>query len=639
MLEPKPDSQPSAPLLPAGLDWIHAGQGLDLPRLRGKVVLLYFWTASSHACRGMMPRLSRLAAGRPLELVVVGVHSAKFDRERDTDTVRGAVERLGLAHPVVNDADFVLWRRFGVRAWPTFFLLDPDGRLVAQAAGVEALEDLEAAIGALIEAAERSGSLQRRPVAGLPDGLEREEQRGGLRYPAGLLVDPRHGRLFVADTGGHRILEADLESGQVRRIIGAGKEGLVDGPFHRARFRRPLGLALLAEHLYVADGGNHAVREVDLAREAVRTVAGTGMASLRPAEPGGRWPGRETALASPHGLAVAGHSLYISMAACHQIWRLDLEREDLALHTGTGVEGLVDGRHAAAVLAQPSGLCADGERIWFVDAESSAVRSCGLGSDGEVQTAAGSGLFEFGLVDGPSGEARLQYPLGLDALDGRIYVADAYNDAIRVIDLAGGEVGTLIQGGHGGLREPSAVAAAGEDLFVADTGNHRVVRFRRGDGAASEWRLRLAESIPATSTGRAVVAAESPAELEDLPAVAFAAGEARLLLDLALPRGYRINAAAPCDLAVTGEGEVEVTGGPFHLRTGAPSFPVSLPLSVGGEGALRVELAVYFCEEPDERICYYRTVRRCLPVRVARGPDAGRESRVVVAIQAPEAPL
>ncbi len=640
MLDSTETPDAPAPLLPPGMEWINTETALDLERLRGKVVLLYFWTASSLPCRGMMPRLARLGEARALELVLVGAHSAKFERERSTETVRAAVERLGLVHPVVNDAEFALWRRFGVRAWPTFFLLDPEGRVVAQATGIEAMDDLDAAIGSLIESSERAGTLQRRPVPGVRSARETEARPAGMRYPAGLLADPRQGRLFVADTGGHRILEADLESGQVRRIIGAGQVGLVDGPFHRARFRRPLGLALLGEHLYVADSGNHAVREIDLAREMVRTVAGTGAPSVRAAERGGRWPGRETALSYPHGLAVAGHSLYIAMAGCHQIWRLDLEREDLALHAGTGEEGLVDGPHASAVLAQPSGLVADGERIWFVDAGASAVRSCGLGSDGEVRTVIGGGLFEFGLADGSREEARLQYPLGVACDRGRLFVADAYNDAIRVIGAATGEVSTLAASGEGAWREPSAVAVQGDHVFVADTLHHRVARVRIEDGQTTAWRVRLTETIPTPTAAslRPAVAGDLAEEVEDLPAVGLAEGTGQLWLDLALPRGFRINAAAPFDLMVTGDGAVEVIGEPFRLRTGAPRFPVGLPLHVRGEGTLRVELAVFFCEEPDERICYYRTVRRHVPVRVVeRRP--GDEARVVVSIEAPEAPL
>ncbi len=476
-----------APEFPAGLEWLNTERPLSLLGLRGKVVLLDFWTFCCINCQHILPQLAKLEEQFPDELVVVGVHSAKFPAEGQTFNLRAAVMRHDIRHPVVNDRDFLLWRAYAVRAWPTLVLIDPEGRVVGGHAGEFQAESFAPVIQGLVRQYEAQGKLDRTPLPAAPERWKLVETL--LSFPGKLLADPEGGRLFVTDTDHHRILQFSLEGGPVRAAYGAGGPGFSDGPAGQARFRNPQGLALRGDALYVADTENHAVRKIALSSGYVTTVAGTGRQASPWPEAG---PARHAALNSPWDLAVSGETLLVAMAGSHQLWRVDLHSGRLELFAGDGHEALLDGHRLAARLAQPSGLAVDGDLLWFADSETSSIRSAGLSPDGQVRTAVGQGLFEFGDVDGGRSQARLQHPLGVAAAAGLVYVADSYNHKIKVLDPARREVRTLAGSGEPGLFdgaaaeanfwEPGGITAAGEWLYVADTNNHAVRIVHRETG-------------------------------------------------------------------------------------------------------------------------------------------------------------
>lgn len=424
----------------------------------------------------------------PRELVVIGVHAGKFIAERVTENIRQALLRLGVDHPVVNDRRFRIWRSYAVGAWPTLTLVDPEGRIVGQQAGEIPAERLAQAVERVIAAAEARGTLDRTPVRFAPERA-REPERP-LRYPAKLVADGGSRRLFVSDTGHHRVLvvrlDADGRAGELESAIGRGEAGMEDGPPGGAAFRHPHGLALSGEVLYVADTGNHAIREVDLAAMRVSTVAGTGE-QARGFKPGG--PGRAVALNSPWDVLAHAGVVYIAMAGPHQIWRLDPRAEAVEPWAGTGAEALHDGPRSEAALAQPSGLAGDGRRLFFADAENSAIRWLDLEPPERVHTIVGTGLFDFGDRDGAGDEVRLQHPLGVAWHDGMLYVADTYNGRIKVVDPAARTARRRI-GGGGELWEPGGLAVAGGRVYIADTNHHRIAVADLAGGPVRELEIR-----------------------------------------------------------------------------------------------------------------------------------------------------
>ena len=450
----------------------------------------------------MLPQLRELEERYPTELAVVGVHSGKYIAERETDRIAEAARRLGVEHPVVNDRHFRVWRSYAVRAWPTIVVVDPAGYVVGTHAGEFTAAALAPYLDQLIAAADAAGTLRRgiaapgadvasagAPALGAP-------ALGVLRYPGKVAVDPADARrLAVADTGHHRVLVGTLDADgrrlRVDRVLGDGEPGFADGA--APRFRSPQGVALAGDALYVADAGNHAVRAASLPTGAVRTLAGTGRRVRTQADLDAG------ALASPWDVAVAGGVLYVATAGTHQLHAIPLAADDSTARgprpfAGGRGEDIRDGPRLEALLAQPMGLCHAGGRLYFADAESSAVRWAEAdGADaagGEVHTVVGTGLFDFGDRDGVGDDARLQHPQGIAAHpDGRLLVADSYNDALRWVDPAARRVETWRRG----LHEPGGVAVAAGRVFVADTNAHRVLVIDEGGG---EWAL--AVELPPT---------------------------------------------------------------------------------------------------------------------------------------------
>ena len=461
--------------------WLNSDQPISLKELRGQVVLLDFWTYCCINCMHVLPDLAYLEdkyADEPF--VVIGVHSGKFDQEKDPAHIREAILRHNIRHPVAVDSDYQIWQSYGVNAWPTLVLIDPEGYVVGQVSGEGHREVLDEAIGKLLTEHRAAGTL-----AAAPQRFRAEREAftsSVLEYPGKVRVDAARRRLIISDTNHHRLLVADLD-GQVQHVIGSGEPGLRDGSFAEARFHQPQGVAVSedGQTLYVADTENHALRAIDIARQTVVTIAGTGTQGYNYRSAG---PGREVDLSSPWALARAGHALYIAMAGTHQIWTYDLDTQRVAPYAGTGREAAIDGPADAAGFAQPSGLATDGQRLYVADSEVSSIRVLDLAGAGQTRTLAGSGeLFEFGVRDGVGKLARFQHPLGVALSGDRLFVADTFNHLVREIDVRSGAVRTLLGTGkaelgteeHIGLFEPGGLDVAGDTLYIADTNHHRIL--------------------------------------------------------------------------------------------------------------------------------------------------------------------
>lgn len=411
------------------------------------------------------------------ELVVIGVHSAKFPTEKGTEKIRQAVLRHQIEHPVVNDADFQIWGAYTVHAWPTLVLIGPEGQHLGAHAGEITFEMFDPAIAQAIAEFDARGLIDRRLPIFRPERLIGPD--AVLSFPGKVLVDLAGGRLFIADSGHHRLLVVALSDegteGQIEALIGTGKATLYDGGFAAAAFNAPRGMALVGDVLYVADTGNHAIRAVRLGGSTVETLAGPPKVALR----------------SPWDVLAHDDTLYIAMAGAHQLWAMDLKTHAIWPYAGIGREALIDGPLNRCALNQPSGLATDGRKLYFADSEASAIRWADLDPNGQVGTIVGTGLFDFGDVDGVGDEVRLQHPLGLvyyeglpSNLRGRLIVADTYNHKIKVVDPQTRRATTFLGTGEGGWRdgpgnqarldEPGGLSTAHGWLYLADTNNHLI---------------------------------------------------------------------------------------------------------------------------------------------------------------------
>lgn len=467
-----------APDFTGAVGWLNVKEPISIADLKGKIVLLDFWTYCCINCMHVLPDLKALEAKYPKELVVIGVHSAKFQNEKDTANIQNAIARYRIEHPVANDANFAIWKAYDVHAWPTLVLIDPDGFIAGTVSGEGNFEMLDRSIAKLASDFRGKGKLNEQAIAKLGLKSEISNSKSPLLFPGKIIADEKSKRLVIADSNHNRILITDLK-GKVQSVIGSGNAGLRDGNFSTAEFNHPQGLALRDGMLWIADTENHALREVDLTAKTVKTIAGTGRQAHEHGEGG---EGLKTDLNSPWDLTLVGDQLFIAMAGSHQIWLYDLKSGHTEPFAGNGRENIQDGSRHDASLAQPSGITSDGKTLFVADSEVSAVRSLPLATGGGVETLIGKGLFEFGDHDGFLDEARLQHPLGVAWGNGKIYLADTYNHRVKIIDPAAKTsvafLGTGKPGAEDGsnpsFNEPGGLAVAGPKLYIADTNNHAI---------------------------------------------------------------------------------------------------------------------------------------------------------------------
>ena len=424
----------------------------------------------------IFPQLRKLERKYASELVVVGVHSAKFPTEKETDSLTAAVRRCELEHPVINDAEFQVWQQYSCRAWPTLMFIDPRGNVIGKHEGELTFEQFDQLLSGMVAEFDELGIMRRSPLPTTPPrGPEND-----LSFPGKVLADEAGNRLFIADTNHNRIIVSSFD-GDVKSVIGTGEETLVDGPLAQSAFNHPQGMAIDGDILYVADTENHAIRRVDLQAGQVETIAGTGEQGYD--RTGGR-PGRSTSLSSPWDVVLHNGVIYIAMAGIHQLWSLNLETGIVGPYAGSGREAITDGPLATSALAQPSGITTDGERLFFADSETSAIRNCDLDPGGSVRTLIGLGLFEFGDVDGDDFRVRMQHPIGITHHDGVLYVADTYNHKIKRVLPRTRSAFTVAGAGKPGhadgpfaqarFSEPSGLSIANGKMYIADTNNHAI---------------------------------------------------------------------------------------------------------------------------------------------------------------------
>lgn len=609
-----------APELVGRGGWLNTGgTELSLAGLRGRIVLLDFWTFCCVNCLHVLDELRPLEEKYADVLVTVGVHSPKFVHESEHGAVVAAVERYGVHHPVLDDPDLTTWKQYAVRAWPTLTVVDPEGYVVAQLSGEGHAHALDTLLADLVAEHESKGTLHRgdgRYVAPAP-------REGVLSFPGKVLVLD-DGTLLVSDTAHHSLAHLDADGGTLLRRIGDGTRGLRDGDAAETRFSEPNGLALLPPDVaaavgydvVVADTVNHAVRGVDTATWTTRTVAGMGAQWMQGEPSSGAALG--VALSSPWDVAWFDGAIVVAMAGVHRLDRVDPAAGTVTPYAGTTNEGLVDGELPRAWFAQTSGLVvsADGDTLWLADSETSALRRV---RNGVVTTEVGRGLFDFGLMDGPAETALLQHPLGVGMLpDGSVAVADTYNGAIRRFDPQTRTVSTLATG----LAEPSDVAVVpdadrGHVLLVVESAAHRLVRVALPDEALAVEGTAYRTQRPPTDVAAGAL------DLE----VLFTPPAGQKLDDRYGPSTYLVVSSSPPELLAAGAGS-----GTDLVR----ALRITDPAESGVDaGVLHVSVRAASCDDPDAPgaaefpACHVHQQDWGVPVRIT--PDGAARLALVLA--------
>lgn len=590
-----------APEFPQGLEWLNVDKPLKIAELKGKFVLLDFWTYCCINCMHIIPDLKKLEEKYSDELVVIGVHSAKFIGEKSTDNIRQAILRYEIEHPVINDKDFKVWQSYAANAWPTLMLINPDGRVIGKMSGEGIYEPIDRALQAEIGSGEYQIDKTRLALS-----LEKNKKpKTVLNFPGKVLADEKGKRLFITDSNNNRIIITDLE-GNILDVIGGGEPGQSDGRFEESKFFHPQGTALKGDYLYIADTENHLIRKADLTNRTVERIAGTGEQIYNRAPQG---DGRENGLNSPWDLTVVDNTLYIAMAGPHQLWTLDLASNYIKAFAGSGREDIIDGDLAAAALAQPSGITYNGGKIYFADSEVSAVRYAEIGEKGKVRTIIGEGLFEFGDVDGSYPEARLQHPLGIVFVQDKLFVADTYNNKIKVIDpvkkTSRTYAGTGKEGSMDGkassasFNEPGGITYAGGKLYLSDTNNHLI---RVIDMATGEVSALILKGIEKLNGKPSFDINDYTGEIVKVGGVNFENLE-QINFEVKFHEGYKIN-----DIAESG---VRIFTADGSLNLDAIFDDNTISKEINGAAVaetIYAEAVIYYCREGNEGLCMIKDV-------------------------------
>lgn len=634
---------------PKDAEWLNTGGPIRLRDLKGKFVLLDFWTYCCINCMHILPELKKLEHEFPNELVVIGVHSAKFEGEKETKNIADAILRYEIEHPVVNDADHAIWESFGVQSWPSIVLIDPEGNEVGQHSGEFKAELIEAVLKKAIPYYRENKLLSDTPMRF--DLLAERQPKTPLRFPGKVMADGPGKRLFIADSNHNRIVIAGMD-GKLQQIYGTGEVGLADGGPEKATFNHPQGMVLHGDTLYVADTENHMLRKIDLKNKKVSTVSGTGE-QARMAFPGmdrvekvsdipDRWIGKpkETALNSPWDLWIHEQTLYIAMAGPHQIWTMPLDEKEIGPYSGNGREDIVDGRllprlpydnKGFASFAQPSGLTSDGKWLYVADSEGSSVRAVPFDKSEEVRTLVGTShlpygrLFHFGDVDGVAEKVKLQHCLGVAYHDGQIFVADTYNNKIKVVNAETGETKTLVGGKQGTtddpplFNEPAGLSYADGKLYVADTDNHLI---RVVDVASKQVTTIQVEGLaPPTPKKNDKKPSFASAAKVKVPAATVKPVDGKVKFEVAIeiPEGWKTNPLAKVSYWVEAEGgEGALERGALGKKTLDPpaaKFSIELPAKGGGD-TVTISMPFYYCQEGAEGVCKVGSVVFTIPLKV-----------------------
>jgi len=604
-----------APDFPHHFYWFNTQQPLSLlDDLSGYVVLVYFWSGTSVNCHHVQPTLHYLEQRFvDRSFVIIGVHTGNFDAECDSDHVQESIRRYGVRHPVIVDEDRELWDAYGCRAWPFFALVDSGGSLRFQGAGEPDRDRMASAIEFLLDDAAAVGEEPYMELA--LEEYEPETSLAGLAFPSGLAVDLAKDRLWIADTVHHRVLAVDLHTYQLQAVVGTGHRGAADGTLATATFCEPTALVVVDSTLFVADTGNHLLRAVDLDAQRVETVLGTGRPVVDTMAGGA---GTQQPLNSPQGLAVAGEYLYVTMAGNHQIWRVELATWHSEVFAGVDAAGQFDGPAGDASLLQPGGLAIAGSQLAFVDSGANSLRCIDLESQ-ELRTLVYGTRVSFPNV-GESGALAgdLEFPSAVVWHGEDLLIADTFHDTIRRWRKEG-VLDTLAVDVH----RPAGLCVVGDSLFIADAGNHRVLRLGLGDCVVSE--LTIADLPPARTAKGTDYERAQKVSLSSM-------AEVVLRIPMELGTGTVLQPATSVSVQASNiEGYPLLTEGSLTPDVEDDWFMVrGIATGVEGEGVMRLRLTYVTCEEPGQ-VCHIQERRIDLPVQVL----ADSETQVDVQLELP----
>ncbi|XP_061379220.1 NHL repeat-containing protein 2 isoform X1 [Danaus plexippus] len=506
------------------LEWVNVSEPLSLSQhCSEKVVVLDFWTYCCINCYHVLPDLDYIENlyKNDSGLVVIGVHCAKFTNEKSSSNVLAAVQRYNIRHPVVNDAESVMWETLGIRCWPTLLILGPGNKPIFILTGEGHRAELCCYLGSALQHFATRLSNSSLPVS--LNSSVKAKDNDKLYFPSKIALNPFYrGRgeepfLAISDTGHHRVLLTDC-SGIILRVVGGKTPGFKDGKLTDAQFNSPQGLCWLSSSvLVVCDTNNHALRAVHLDEGTVEVLAGTGEQAVV-GDFGGKCLGLQ-ALSSPWDV-ILYTTPDMDMSVRPSLPPppppppgVTVVEKEIETKDDTKEKDKKDEKRRVLLIA-----CAGSHQIWALFLDNTIWWKYKSYSEGTCVCVAGSGA-EAARNSAYAASAAFAQPSALALRSGNfgsspeVFIADSESSSIRRLALSTGQVSTLCGGDRNPLnlfafgdvddvgveaklQHPMAVAynEANKTLYVADTYNHKIKKVDVGPQKVSTINPTMIES-------------------------------------------------------------------------------------------------------------------------------------------------
>ena len=596
-------------------EWFNISRPLEVSDLKDRIILLDFWTYACISCVQTLPEIKEMEKQFGSKLLVIGVHSGKFDNEKESAAIKKAIMKHDISFPVVNDAGMKVWNNFKAEVWPTFVLINPHGNIVKTYIGENEVVKIKGDIKKLI--GKYKFEINRDP---LPILLEKYNMIGNvlsfpskMEYVADFSYKSRQlPVIFIANSGQNTIVVSSL-SGDIIAKIGSGREGIEDGSFDAASFHSPQGLLYSAGKLYVADSGNNALREIDFKTEKVKTLIGSGMKG-EIIENGGEYiETKDLELATPTDIDFFPQgnkeSIAIANSGTHQILLYNTKKQRISVLAGNGSEGIDDGKYPENSLSQTADMSVFGRKLYFVDSGSSSLRV--VDESGEVKTLIGKDLEKFGFENGAKDRALMQHPLGLLVDDTGAYISDSFNHSIRKYDFASAQIRTLAGNGKRGKNignnaqfdEPEGIIAVLDRFYIADSNNNRILIVSR-----SNFNSEILDVMPPLKLPKEGFMQYLPNLQKSDDIMVKADTEIKLKIDL--KSSWKINEEGPSfinllELVKNHQANL-VENFDWHAVS---AKELKLPKLASGKDYI-LQGTIYFCEDKKNSLCYIKSYQQ-----------------------------
>lgn len=585
--------------------WLNVDRNLEISDLKNRVILLNFWNYNCQKCDNVFAEIDKIQNHYGDKITAITVHFPNSEDEKNYDTLRKAVIKNSIQHPVLNDIDNVVKNNFEVTEIPTVILIDIHGDIVKKFSGSAIFEEMAALVKKTINKYQYEISHDNLPIY-----LEKNHFADNvLSFPTKLEYSPNFKfqsydapAIFINNFAESNIIVTSL-LGEIITTIGQGGKGFADGNFDQAYFNSPHGLLYHNNKLYVADTGNNALREVDFESGKVTTLIGSGAV-------GGKIASSEVDieklnLAFPTAITFFPDKNHIAIAnsGTNQILKYDIKNKKISAFKDT------QEIEKAKLFSDVSDMFFYGKKLYITNSAQASLLE--MSNDGEVNI----------LVDKNSLND-LKNPVAITVDDTGIYVVDSATHSVKKYDFSSKKLNNFLGSGQRGdnlasgikinFDKPSGIVAMLDHFYISDTNNNRIISVDRGSLNAE-----LLDILPPLKSPKRTNLEYLP-NLEREPDIEVTAKK-DIKVKITLKEGWKINEMGPSFLSLlelVSDNEAELVAD-FDWNIIQKKL-LTLP-KLSDNKTYLLQGVIYYCEDKKNALCFVKSYEQKILV------DSGSE--------------